>query len=234
MAQPRSRQRTRSSPRSSSGGSGRRGATTTARARGGGDSTLPSVPGWLWLLGGGLVGVATFFVLQNMHGEGAERGPAEPREVSLAPPAEEASTERAQAAEANDEPDTAEESRERSYDFYELLMQDEVVIPEDEPPPSAPRTPRRDETASRAPTVEAGYDYLLQAGSFRSAEDADRLRAMLTLTGLPAQIHTVELDDGQRWHRVRVGPFNEAEEIEQARGRMKENNIEPLLLRQGG
>lgn len=125
---------------------------------------------------------------------------------------------------------------ERAYEFYDILMQDEVIIPEDDPPPSKRRSKaeKPEEKVTRAPTIEEGHSYMLQAGSFRNQDDAEHMRASLALVGLRASIYTVELEDGQSWYRVRVGPFEGKEKIQMARKRMQENNIEPLLLRTDG
>ena len=68
-------------------------------------------------------------------------------------------------------------------------------------------------------------------GSFRSLADADRLKAQLALMGLEPSIQTVSIDGTETWHRVRVGPFSGRREVGEARQRLKENELESLLLK---
>ncbi len=186
----------------------KRRSTTQAKR-----NTGRSLPGWLWLVTGVAVGVFAFWIY-HLDQQGSEEPAEEPKTAEPAPPA----------AEPEPEP-------ERRFRFRELLLEDEVAVPDQTLPPR-----RRDDPAAPqpAPTVEEGYIYVLQAGSFRSHDDADGLRATLTLLGLEARIHSVDLDDGTRWHRVRVGPFDDTEELQRAHSRLEENNIQPLLLRQRG
>lgn len=225
--------------RSSSGQKGQAGAAQGGRAgaqarrsQGGSGQRLP---GWAWLLIGAVLGGLLFFLVQALGGSGPSSSPApEAEPSSAAEPEDSRAASRQEAAE-----------EERDYDFYELLMNSEVTVPE------AQQQPRREErqpadsgeppdeqgpkqAAQRRLDFGGGQSYLLQAGSFRRQEAADRMRANLALAGLRAEIHTVELDNGERWHRVRVGPFTERERLEQARARMESRDIQPLLLRRKG
>ena len=193
-----------------SAGTGRRRTTTQAKRKSG-----TGQPGWLWLLTG--AAVAGFAVLIfNLHQQRGE------------PPAEPPADDETPVAQPEPEP---EPEPQRRFRFRELLLEDEVTVPEEALPPRQ----REDSAATQpAPTVEEGYDYVLQAGSFRSYDDADGLRAALTLLGFDTMIHTVELDDGGQWHRVRVGPFSDTEDLQRAHSRLEENNIQPLLLQQRG
>jgi len=73
--------------------------------------------------------------------------------------------------------------------------------------------------------------YYLQAGAFQSAADADNLKAKLALAGVEAAIQTAQLPDGKTWHRVRLGPFTNVEDIGKAKARLKENQIEGQLIK---
>jgi cell division protein FtsN len=132
----------------------------------------------------------------------------------------------AQTPSGREEPPIAEEvagERSRQYDFFTVLPEREVVVPEDE---IAERARERDsEAASQGP-------YLLQVGSFRSGEDADSLRARVTLMGLDATVQSVTVDD-VTWHRVRVGPFDSARAADGARRRLLENGFEAMVLSGG-
>ena len=102
----------------------------------------------------------------------------------------------------------------------------EVLVPEEE----IKGTPTR-EGVKR---VEKPGTYLLQAGSFRSRKQADQLRAKLGLLGMETRIQTVSVNSKQSWHRVRVGPFNNLRDLNQARSLLKKNGIDAILIRLKG
>ncbi len=112
------------------------------------------------------------------------------------------------------------------FDFYNLLPEMEVLVPEEE----IKGTPTR-EGVKR---VEKPGTYLLQAGSFRSRKQADQLRAKLALLGMETRIQTVSINSKQSWHRVRVGPFNNLRDLNQARSQLKKNGIDAILIRLKG
>jgi cell division protein FtsN len=76
-----------------------------------------------------------------------------------------------------------------------------------------------------------GTSYLLQAGAFRSQDDADGMKAKLALLGIEARVLTAEVN-GQTMYRVRVGPFAQIDDMNKARARLAENGIEASVLRQ--
>ena len=75
--------------------------------------------------------------------------------------------------------------------------------------------------ASAAPTsakpVKPSDRFWLQAGSFSTAPDAENLRARLALAGWEASVQQGELPDRSVRYRVRLGPYDNADEL----GRMK-------------
>ncbi len=104
------------------------------------------------------------------------------------------------------------------YSFYDLFPSAEVPIVEEY------------DQAGNKVVAEPQYAYLLQAGSFRSVDDADRLRAQLILQGHEVVIKEVENAKGV-WHRVIVGPFDSERDLTRARNRLAEANIETMQLR---
>ena len=110
---------------------------------------------------------------------------------------------------------------ESRFDFYELLPQFEVVIPEIETDAKA------DSTAS---AVEKPGRYVLQAGSFSTLADADRMQANLALLGVETRIQHVSIDDDE-FHRVRIGPMSDLTQLNQIRRRLRDARIETILMR---
>ena len=106
-------------------------------------------------------------------------------------------------------------------------------------PPDVPAAPVVEVATVEAPeppkpvvsAVSTGGTYVLQVGSFRSAGDAERRRATLALLGLEARVQTVTIDGEATWHRVQVGPYDELGALNDARVRLRENNIETMALK---
>lgn len=111
-----------------------------------------------------------------------------------------------------------EQVEEMQWDFYEIFPNLEVPVVEEYGP---------DGNKVR---VEEDYAYLLQAGSFRNPEDADKLRAELILLGLDVFSKEIEVD-GKQWHRVMVGPLHSDLELNRAQNKLAEAEIEPIALR---
>ncbi len=103
------------------------------------------------------------------------------------------------------------------FDFYKILPGTEEAV-----------TDKEFKRASPATTKEV---YFLQVAAFQSPSDADNLKARLALAGIETQIQTATLPDGQVWHRVRVGPFTNQDELSKSRAALKENKLEANLIK---
>ena len=112
------------------------------------------------------------------------------------------------------------------FDFYTNLTQETIDEVQDTVEPAA--DVRKPPTATELPEP-----YLLQAGSFRQHDDAERRRAQLLLLGLEPVIEEISSSNGI-WFRVYLGPFESRELMVRARGLTTNQNIETLLLRRGG
>lgn len=167
------------------------------------------LPGWLWLLAGlGIgLGVAAYFYYE---GRPARAPAATTAPAPAAPPPQPA----AKNKDKDEGNETAEADKPR-FDFYTILPEMEVVVPE----------AQKGNRAADKPGV-----YLLQVGSFRSFTEADALKAQLALLGVESKIETVGGKDQEVWHRVRVGPYSDAREINKIRTRLLNNNINAIML----
>ncbi len=72
--------------------------------------------------------------------------------------------------------------------------------------------------------------YRVQAASFRDADDAQQLRAVLLLQNLPVELSSSNVK-GQLWHRVVVGPFTRKLDAERARTKLREQDLPAILMR---
>ena len=143
------------------------------------------------------------------------------------------------------------------FEFYTLLPEMEVVVP-DEDLSAQPPAPAEGDTATEgstaagdgaaageAPTASAVEDdatgdaarapgsghYILQVASFRSMRDADGLKAQLTLLGFRPVVQTVAIDSAEKWHRVRIGPYADRDSVEAARIRLRaDGHDNPLVV----
>ncbi len=109
------------------------------------------------------------------------------------------------------------------YDFYEMLPNFEVVVPEREAvvPRNLPAEP-----------VARSGSYVLQVGAYRKFEEADRVRAQLALQGIESKVQRVSVDN-DTWHRVRVGPIKDLSEVNRVRDRLRQAEMEFLVIRVG-
>lgn len=76
--------------------------------------------------------------------------------------------------------------------------------------------------------------FFLQAGAFQNAQDADNLKARLALMGLEAAIQTANLGEKGIWHRVRLGPYDDADALNRVRSQLAGSGIEaaPIKVRE--
>jgi cell division protein FtsN len=158
------------------------------------------------------------------------------------------------------------------YDFYSVLSEKEVRIPdavisaqaraeeqqkqlaaqqqaqpvtaqpqatnEQAPPPptNTPAAVSQNITAAPVnalpPPSTTGGGYLLQVGAFPNAADAETLKAKMALQGFIANVQSVSIN-GQTYHRVRLGPFHSATELESTKQRLASAGINAIALKEG-
>ena len=70
----------------------------------------------------------------------------------------------------------------------------------------------------------------MQAGAFRSADEAEAQRARLALLGVSAQV-TEREQAGKPIFRVRLGPFKEQDKAESTLSLLKGGGVEAALVR---
>ena len=112
----------------------------------------------------------------------------------------------------------------QKYDFYEMLPNFEVVVPEKD------KDVKRDLPA--AARIERPGVYVLQAGSYRNQADADRVQRQLALQGVSAKVQRVAVD-ADVWHRVRIGPISKLDELNRVRRQLQAAEVDALVIRVG-
>lgn len=74
------------------------------------------------------------------------------------------------------------------------------------------------------------FNYFIQAGAFRTPEDAEQQRARLLLLGMQAKV-TEREQAGRTVYRVRLGPFDKKDDADRVKDRLDNNSIETALVR---
>jgi cell division protein FtsN len=111
------------------------------------------------------------------------------------------------------------------FDFYYILPELEVAVPDRE-------LASRAQQAKASPQQE-NTEYIIQAGAFRKAEQADNLKAKLALQGIVAYIQTVNVNS-DTWHRVRIGPVKDISQLNKTRKRLRDNGIDTIVVEPKG
>ena len=110
-------------------------------------------------------------------------------------------------------------AKQSKYEFYELLPKSEIQ-------PAAVK-----EYKSTPKDAKLDKQYVLQAGSFRNAADAEKMRAQLLLSGL-SNVHTSQSEGTNGlWYRVRLGPFDNRSAMNKAHDKLARMSINPMTIR---
>lgn len=230
----------------------KRGATTS-RKRAPARREGFRLPGWVWGVGGVIAG---FLLAQHQHGsapwqEGSDSPlanliPRTPTEVSEPAPTIEPREPRMPTFEfytllpeevvAPREVASTASPPEPAVNVPPPIDGNTAAepAPADDPIAQVIAANLRDEvsaTPASEAAAPAGTRYMLQAASFRQPEDAEQLRQRLRNLSLMAQVSQVQSADGQTWHRVMVGPYDDTRELNRAEDLMVTQGITPLRHR---
>ena len=109
------------------------------------------------------------------------------------------------------------------FEFYTYLPKNEIVVPDHEI-----NTRSREERVGKAKATL----YILQAGSYKEAAQADRLRAKLTTMGIESRIEKAKVGN-VIWHRVILGPFTRMASVSSIRSRLRQSGIDAIVTETG-
>ena len=171
--------------------------------------------GWRWFLAGLLIGIAGTLFAEFQEYFSAEGVVQAVREAT-------SSNDSVAGVKVRKKEPEAKSKRPR-FEFYTMLPEMEVAVPENELTANTTTATRQAESKD--------VTYVLQAGSFRDLAQADRLKAELTLMDMPVKIQTVSIDGGSKWHRVRVGPFANLQALNAARAELQSNGLKVMVLK---
>ena len=105
------------------------------------------------------------------------------------------------------------------YDFYNVLPKEGDTTKT--PPATQPQ-------GSDKPKSDR---YYLQAGAFKSAQDADNLKASLALMGVEARIQTIIGSDNTSIHRVRIGPIGSKADAETVQKKLGTSGVSTAIIK---
>jgi cell division protein FtsN len=211
-------------------------------------------PGWAWVVIGILAGALLMVVL--MRRSLLPMAPTGPQ------PNPQATAQRG--SEPGLEPAASESTPKKpQYDFYSVLSEKEVRIPDEQisaqaraeqkqqaaaQQQAARQAAAQQQAAANAPAAisetitaappaavappTATSGYLLQVGAFPDPADAESLKAKLALQGFVANVQSVDVG-GQTYHRVRLGPFRSATDLESTKQRLAGAGIKAIALKEG-
>ncbi len=112
------------------------------------------------------------------------------------------------------------------FEFYKVLTdKQDAAAPAQKGSGKPAASESKPASAKPAEKADAKEIYFLQAGAFSNAEDADKLKAKLAMLGMEASILTATIPDKGVWHRVRLGPYRGADEMNKALAALKQNGI---------
>lgn len=90
--------------------------------------------------------------------------------------------------------------------------------------------PLGDLAMARSQSGADPFLYFVQAGAFRTSEDAEAQRAKLSLLGFDAKVSERE-QSGRQVFRVRVGPYVKKEDADKQKDRLEGTGVETALVR---
>jgi len=95
--------------------------------------------------------------------------------------------------------------------------------------PAEATTRAAGQEAAAAPPADP-FQYFVQAGAYRQADEAEQQRARLLLMGLQARVSERE-QAGRMVYRVRLGPFERREEADKALERLEGAGVAAVVVR---
>lgn len=97
-------------------------------------------------------------------------------------------------------------------------------------PKAEARPDAKPDTLASAGSSADPFSYFIQAGAFRTPEDAEAQRAKLSLMGFQAKV-TEREQSGRTVYRVRLGPFDKKDDADKTKEKLDGNAIETALVR---
>ena len=171
----------------------------------------PGIGLWKWMLITAII-IAFVVFLVYLRSTGSKLPPTQP-----------APAENAAAVKEEQKPEVKPGPKIPQFDFYTILPEKEVVVPEHEI-----KTRTREERVGKAKETH----YILQAGSFKTFKEADGLRTKLAAMGMESTVQKAKVGS-VNWYRVKMGPYTQMPSINSIKSRLRLNGIDVILTETG-
>ena len=180
---------------------------------------------WRWLLVAVLI--VAFVVFLNMIRKMVPELIGSKPETTIQTAADKTKQDQAGKSQGSDETETktsaSTEIEEPRYDFYTILPQAEVVVPDYEI-----KSRVREELVGKSKAVK----YIMQAGSFRDANEANQHKAKLALLGIEARVEKAKVGN-VIWHRIKIGPYDNPSSVSTIKELLQKNGIGVIVTESG-
>jgi cell division protein FtsN len=160
------------------------------------------IPGWLYLVVGLLIGMMISYAdtIKTFF-------QSEPTEVVANQKSSQPTS-----AKTRYQAVPTEELEKDDFSFHNVLENKVVKVP----------TNPEQNSPAKAKTTQ---QFIMQCGSFRKLESADTLKAQIAMTGFESTIRATDEQDGHKWFRVILGPYQSKRDAEADRHQLERNNI---------
>ena len=179
----------------------------------------PGIVLWRWMLITAII-IAFAVFLAYLWSAGSQ--PVNPQQISQTS-LNKTGSETAVVAKEGQKPEVKPGPKIPQFDFYTILPEKEVVVPEYEI-----KTRTREERVGKAKETH----YVMQAGSFKTFKEADQLRAKLASMGIESKVQKAKVGS-VNWYRVKMGPYAQTDSVNTIRARLRQKNIDVIITETG-
>ena len=74
--------------------------------------------------------------------------------------------------------------------------------------------------------------YIMQAGSFKTFNEAEQLRKKLAAMGIESKVQKAKVGS-VNWYRVKMGPYTQTDSVNTIRARLRKNGIDVIITETG-
>ena len=178
----------------------------------------PGVSLWRWML---ITAIIISFVVFLVYVRSNGSKEINPQGLQTTPG--KAGTENAATAKEGQKPEVKPGPKAPQFDFYTILPEKEVVVPEYEI-----KTRAREERVGKAKETH----YIMQAGSFKTFNEAEQLRKKLAAMGIESKVQKAKVGS-VNWYRVKMGPYTQTDSVNTIRARLRKNGIDVIITETG-
>lgn len=198
-----------------------------------------TIPGWLWLVSGVVIGGFFSFIVYLKLSVPIEAEITDAKRVEIE---KKEPVEKKPVKSVEQKIKKVEEKSDGELEFYKILPNRESFFPNNEAENHKKESAKNQESKNTSSTnvksvpgssSKTSYIYTLQVGSFLAFKDADTRKANLAMLGIGSRIHAIKTRN-RTHYRVLVGPYTDIKRVNKIDAEMKENNIKTLLLREKG